>query len=269
MQFLSKQSSRIRKAIQALLSKRDTGSNSPIFIVGCGHSGTSILLAILGAHSRICAVPYESYLACDLATMKPRPRDEAKAMIRGFDALVVSEKKARWVEKTPIHVRFIAELFALCPECKILLIIRDGRDVACSLQDRNGDLQEGIDRWVLDNTAGEEFWNNPNVHVLKYENLVEDYQGTMLAVMQFLGEKFEKQMANYYKVPKLWYAKELEKPPDAFGPNHEKFRNWQINQPFFDGRGKWKRLSEDEKRVIKSAAGKMLIKYGYTDGDGW
>jgi len=33
---------------------------APMFIVGCDHSGTSLLLTILGSHSNIYAVPFES-----------------------------------------------------------------------------------------------------------------------------------------------------------------------------------------------------------------
>ena len=35
---------------------------SPIFIVGCGHSGTSIMLALLDAHSKIEVIPDESWV---------------------------------------------------------------------------------------------------------------------------------------------------------------------------------------------------------------
>src|SRR4051794_13051296 len=69
----------------------------PIFIVGCGHSGTSLVLAILGAHSKIYAVPYESKFGF-------KSDEAAKALFAEFDAKTVSAGKQRWVEKTPRHV---------------------------------------------------------------------------------------------------------------------------------------------------------------------
>jgi hypothetical protein len=47
------------------------------------------------------------------------------------------------------------------------------------------------------------------------------------------------------------------------------YRNWQINQPLFDGRNKWHRLTEEEKQLIKDRAGATLIKYGYTTDLNW
>jgi hypothetical protein len=47
------------------------------------------------------------------------------------------------------------------------------------------------------------------------------------------------------------------------------YRNWQMNQPLFDGRGKWHRLTEGEKQLIKNKAGQRLIKYGYAADLNW
>jgi hypothetical protein len=33
-----------------------TIDSQPVFIVGCGHSGTSLLLAVLGTHSKLYAI---------------------------------------------------------------------------------------------------------------------------------------------------------------------------------------------------------------------
>lgn len=257
------------KSLQALGYRRGETTDPPIFIVGCGHSGTSLLLNILGKHSRIYAIPQETYLAYNVATHTAQLAPDAKAKLRRFDKVAISHGKKRWVEKTPSHIHAIAELIEICPACKILIIVRDGRDVACSIQDRTGDLAEGIRRWVDDNKAGQKFWKHLNVRVLKYESLIEEFESTLTSTLSFVGETFEEQMRHYHKTPQFFYSNKIEKPTDAFGENHAKYRNWQINQPLFDGRGKWKRLSAAEKNLINGIAGDMLIEYGYVEGTDW
>lgn len=251
----------VRYYINGIARKRVIES-PPIFVVGCGHSGTSILLAILAEHSKIYAIPFES----SLGYKQPH---ETSRLLKNFDKWTIAEGKSRWIEKTPRHIRCIDKLWELCPEAKILLILRDGRDVACSIQDRTGSLETGIERWVNDNRAGQMFWHHPNVHVLKYEDIIENFEGTIHGVLDFLGETFEPGMQEYYKTPKRWYSQTMSKPSDPFGKQHKQFRNWQINQPLFDGRGKWKRMTDEEKQRFKDLAGEMLIEYGYSTGNDW
>jgi hypothetical protein len=233
----------------------------PIFIVGSGHSGTSLLLAILGSHSGIYAIPNESKFG-----YSRRP----KAHLKRFNVLAIAAGKQRWVEKTPKHIHCIDKLLELCCDAKILLIIRDGRDVACSIQDRYGNLESGIKRWVASNRAGEAFWSHSNVYVLKYEQIVDDFDSTMRDIMSFLGENYEPEMRQYHQSPRyFFYTNSIERPPNAFGKNHRQYRNWQINQPLFDGKGKWKRMTEEEKFLVKEHANEMLVKYGYATGRDW
>ena len=248
---------------------RHKRENAPIFIVGCGHSGTSLLLAVLGSHSKICAIPGETKLAYNYITNAPVLHPKARQMIRYFDLLTISENKSRWIEKTPKHIFSIPLLRQLFPGCKFMIILRDGRDVACSIEARYGSLEEGIKRWIEDNRAGEPYWKDADVHVLKYEDVVENFSGTIRAALNFLGEDFEEQVLRSHEKPKYFYSKKIEKPPDTTQAHHDQYRNWQINQKLFDGRGKWKQLTEEKKTVIKKAAGDMLIEYGYTTDMDW
>ena len=142
------------------LARRLTIDGPPTFIVGCGHSGTSILLAILSAHPRLYAVPYESYIAADYSDF-----ENFQAALAHFDRLTIAAGKRRWVEKTPRHILYIGKILDWLPSAKIILILRDGRDVAYSFQKRKGSLKYGIGRWCEDNLAGRRYWGHHRQHV--------------------------------------------------------------------------------------------------------
>jgi len=259
----------LRHPVHYLTYNRHKAENPPIFIVGCGHSGTSLLLAVLGSHSKICPIPGETKLAYNYITNAAVLHPEASQMIRYFDLLTISENKARWIEKTPKHIFSIPLLRQHFPGCKFIIILRDGRDVACSIEARYGSLEEGVKRWIEDNRVGEPYWKDADVHVLKYEDVVENFGETVRGALNFLGEEFEEQVLRSHEKPKYFYSKKIEKPPDVTQAHHDQYRNWQINQKLFDGRGKWKQLPEEKKAMIKKAAGDMLIKYGYATDANW
>jgi len=234
----------------------------PICIVGCGHSGTSLLLAILGAHSRLYAVPFESYLAF-------KPCEEQEKLFKKFERETLAAGKKRWVEKTPKHVRCIDKLFELNPDARILVMLRDGRDVACSIRARTDDFIQGVERWVQDNRKAEEYLSHPQVHRVRYEDIVVDFDAAIKDALSAVDESFEpRRLRNFHETPKHYYDQKVERPESA--KDHEQLRNWQINQPVFDGRGRWKsEMSEQEKKLFKNQAGEMLLRYEYAENLDW
>ena len=114
-------------------------------------------------------------------------------------------------------------------------MLRDGRDVACSIKDRTGSFEQGISRWVHNNLAGFPYWGDSRVKVVKYEDLVKYSQTTLQEVCDFIGEEYTQEMLKYNEKPRDWYASNTN------ARSHEKYRNWQINQPMFDGKNKWKK----------------------------
>ena len=136
---------------------------SVAFITGCPRSGTSILGQVVGAH------PDVEYLYETLRWKAPPPGSHRLTAAHVVPMLAArlrheleQERRGRRVivEKNPRHSIQVPFLRAIWPGCKIIHIIRDGRDVACS-------LMPGI---------GNDDWNHlvpPNWQALraKYEGL--------------------------------------------------------------------------------------------------
>ena len=236
----------------------------PIFIVGPGHSGTSLILAILGAHSSLYPIPTESNLAYKSPEVQQR-------LIKRFRKLTVAAGKARWVEKTPRHINKIEELFSLFPDAKIVVTMRDGRDVACSYKARRrSGIEEHIDHWVSVVERARRFVDHPQVRMLRYEDLVVDFDGTIRGLMTFLGEEYEAGQAEYYKEPIRFYWHRVKAPNTPRGGKQEQYSNWQLNQPLFDGRGRWHdELKPQEKLTFKRNAGDLLVDLGYEADHAW
>ena len=233
----------------------------PVFIVGCGHSGTSIMLAILGNHPSFYAIPQESSLF--------RKTDNAAlAMMAGWDDARAAEGKRRWIEKTPPNIFHIGRFLKMRPKARFILMMRDGRDVVCSLKHRIGyrSFEDRLERWVYDNMAGLPWWDHPQVKVVKYEDLIENPPQSLRSICAFLGEDYDAAMLEYHKDSHLWYSDEIRNPKHIVShADHKNFRNWQINQPLFDGRGRWKNgLSrEDLAKFRDSEAPAIMRKADY------
>ena len=245
--------------------------NSPIFIVGCGHSGTTVLLSILAQHSRIYGIPYESNLF-------GRADAEQLVFVRRFDEETTNAGKARWVEKTPRHIKHIGAIFKKFPDAKVALMMRDGRDVSCSIRARTGDLAAGARRWVQDNAAADDFRSRDDVFEIRYEALVAAPEVVLNRLMSFLDEPFESRLLEHHlssfrffgsfdKLKKYEASiQRLENEPDSkSGRAHRLYRSWQAKQPIFDGSGRWRtQLSTEESALLHSIAGDALVKYGYS-----
>ena len=80
----------------------------PVFIVGCAHSGTTMLRHVLGMHQNIYAVPYEGRIFFH-SNIKIR----IAAAIWSFTA--ISKGKTRWLEKTPSHIYQLDRIFHIYP----------------------------------------------------------------------------------------------------------------------------------------------------------
>lgn len=125
-------------------------SPKAIFIVGCGHSGTSLLNKILGTHPQVYPIGGESELF--LPNRLHLPTVE-KCIIEWLSR--TTEKRAsHFCEKTPRHIHKTAQIQALFPEAKFIYVTRNPLDCVASLHKRYENLESAVFRYQFDNYRG-------------------------------------------------------------------------------------------------------------------
>lgn len=110
------------------------------FITGSSRSGTSIIGELIAAHPDVNYI-YEEEVWKKLVNedngshvVSPKEvTDQKKKKLRSWMACYKKGNKMI-VEKNPRHIARLPLLKSIFPEAKIIHIVRDGRDVACSLK---------------------------------------------------------------------------------------------------------------------------------------
>jgi hypothetical protein len=210
--------------------------SGPVFIVGAPRSGTTLLLEMVNRHPDIwlCEETYflhfvwerrrrlgdlrdaaarrrlvDAYLATkrirqqgvDLAQLAAALMEEGTSCEAFVESLMRfcarARGRTRYGEKTPDHARRADVLCDLFPECTLIHLVRDPRDVVASLL-----RMPWGDRSVLANTRQ---WldcqrgalgvrERPGYLRIVYEDLVADPEAELPRLCEFAGLRFEPAM---------------------------------------------------------------------------
>ena len=253
-----------------------------IHVCGCGHSGTSILTRLIGAHSGVHAIAGETGVA------KKESYGRYQQALEQFWRETQATGAQTWVEKTPKHVRHLRFILNAAPDSRIVLISREPRDCIASLSRRYGRLSKALRRWCHDNGRVKRWRHHPQVTWLRYEDLVRDPQATLEQLMPALGLPFEPGQLHYHQQQVSWYGDQPGTgpasgiaPASGTGPasspapaacedygraiSHVDYRNRQINQPLFNNTGTHERyLSAAEIARINRRCAALARTLGYT-----
>jgi len=286
-----------------------TAESKPIFIGGCGRSGTTLLRIVLGVHSQFYAgpelnihtnlihnledkypyVPKKAYLLYDKKKIKQLSEEfdisqsdirhirNSTSCLAGFINLFMNRvakthDKPRWIEKTPKNVTILPFLFEYFPKARFIHVIRDGRDVACSLRHHpkykrvNGEkvrthknrlIRNCTDRWINDVSAGLEYRDDPRYYEVRYEHFVRAPKDTLSNLLDFLEVSFEEKLLSHHE--------HADDEPAFFLPSQNAV------EPINDSSvGRWKTdLSQKEAQTVERKAGDLLRRLRYTEDKSW
>ncbi|MEE9342839.1 MAG: sulfotransferase [Gammaproteobacteria bacterium] len=286
-------------------------NDSQFFIIGNPRSGTTIFRLMLHAHPEICVPPecgfalwlYNEHrnwcrrdgsldaviqdilasrkmdtweidavqLIAFVKQHKPDNYQEICNLVYRFYGQSIGKKIKIWGDKNNFYIDYIPTMKALFPACKLILITRDGRDVACSYRELNRKkitsdyapvLPDTIDdiarEWSDNNNKALSFFNNINqddVFIVRYEDLILNTRATLAGVTNFLGLDFSTNMLDYHKD---------ESEPIEFLQWKHKVRE-RLDSSHI---GRYKQfLSQADVRNFENIAGSMLQKLHYPLND--
>lgn len=266
-------------------------SRPPIFIGGAGRSGTTLLRVMLDSHRSIVCGP-EVKMIPDLVrqwaamhrtfgAFLDQAHDFSIDRLAASYARIIGEilkargqqaNKARVAEKTPHNVLVFPGLYVLFPDSPLVQVIRDGRDVVCSLLGMQWSSAETGEQLEYTTDAGKAaaYWAGcvrsgrsvprdlpqAHYHELRYEDLVSRPEETLRALLDFVGEQWDGNVLEHHR-----FERDLAEESSAD----------QVAQPVYQkAMGRWQRdLGEADKDAVKEAAGDLLIELGYCQDLSW
>jgi len=274
----------------AYWSKKENVFDDPIILGGCGRSGTTLLRVLLNNHSELFCGPETQLCQPSKTTFLDRYLD-FKVLSEWFDAplsfffdcykascdhsqarmvsmimgnLCMKADATRWCDKTPTNVRVLPWIFDHFQSAQFVHVIRDGRDVVCSLRhhpkwqrSENGELvpthfvapfEACVKRWVFDVTHGIGWREDPRYYEVRYEDLVLKTEETLKALCAWLKLEWDPGMLRKERDPSV--LKECM--PEPLEPIHHK------------SIGRWRTdLNTEEREYFRKHAGPVLVGLGY------
>ncbi len=200
------------------------GQKPPLFLMGFPRSGTTLLDQILNTHSHVQIVeeqetltPVRTYLAEKYSDypdcLAHIPEEEINvARTLYFDKLskfTIENGGSIVADKLPLYSIEAALIYRLFPEAKIIFSLRHPCDASLSCFMQAFDFNEGMASFYSINDTMN-FYDKVmtlwrvyeqilpcGVHYVKYEDLVDDLEGVIAGVIDFIGLEWEDALMMY------------------------------------------------------------------------
>ena len=203
----------------------EAGQISPTFLVGFPRSGTTLLDSILRSHPEIAVAEEKPMVGAMSKVFRQGHTIEnfnglSEADVLGLRNAYFEELKIHLgqdddgklvVDKFPLNIAHVGLIHRVFPDAKFILALRHPCDCVLSCFMQTFKLNEAMMNFLsLDQSAKlyaevMELWSayrqklDLDVHVLKYEDLVQDLEGTCKPLIRFLGLEWDDNLHNYQK----------------------------------------------------------------------
>ena len=226
---------RIKKIKYALLnhlvestespSSEFTGSD-PIFLIGFPRSGTTLLDQILNAHPNIETLEEKPLVQAMIERLKVYGLnypddwhrmdsdvldDLQRTYFQNASEYLQHRPDIKVIDKLPLHIVDAGLIHKVFPKSKIILALRHPADVCLSCFFQNFKLNEAMIHFLdIQDTASfydmvMDLWHeytkmfSLNYHVVRYEDLITDFDKETKGIFQFLDISWDPSVRDYYR----------------------------------------------------------------------
>ena len=208
---------------------------------------------------RVHICPWEIRPDVEKVVRTAQPRNLFGIFVDFYEQYREAAGKQRWGCKSTFMIDHVDTILERFPKARLIYLVRDARDVAASSkrsvfnpyhpyftaqlwqeqQDRGSELLERL--------------SPETIRLLRYEDLIQDVEGTVRNLCEFLGEAFEPGMLQYFETSEAQRCSRLS-------------RCWiHTASPIRrDNSGRFRsELSPRETWIVESLTARGLQRYGY------
>ncbi len=244
---------RLRIGVSRMLGDGASGGNLGgglkfAFVVGCGHSGTSLIASRLGLHRACHLIDGET-----LAFSPSRTRWGCRRSILRWVAETRESGRSIVIEKTPKHIHSLTRIRHFLPDAQFIAVSRNPLDTIASLKKRFGCLNLAIERWNMDNEALALAVREDAVLHVCFDELTRNPEAGFRRVTDFLGIDWDPDVLasgkTGYTDAKRMFAERLQ----------------QVAQPVTHRVDRWREIlsiDEAESVLARTSHAAALLGYG-------
>lgn len=252
----------------------------PAFLVGFPRSGTTLLETVLDSHPGIVALDERPALETAVARLKSGVADADHALLLAPEALRRDARRTYWSEvaryradahagvlldKYPLHLSRAPYIARLFPGARMLLLLRHPCDCVLSCYMQSFGMNGGVLSFATLEATAETYarimgyWEEQRrllatpVHSLRYEDLLQDFEGETARALGFLGLSWDPSVAGYREAAAA-RANRIRTPSYA-----------QVVSPLNrDAVGRWLRYRRHFSERALELLAPFIARYGYS-----
>lgn len=244
----------------------DDGFQDPVFLVGFPRSGTTLLDTILSTHKNVKVLEEKPLIDTVLNELELNFKNDfskildldvelakkiRKIYFKQRQEFIKYKEKYLFIDKLPLNIINVFEINRLFPNSKFIFSLRHPKDavLSCFMQpftpnDAMSNFYNLYDASILYDLTMQLFklytkLISFNLHVIKYEDLVMDFDKSVKSLLDFLDLDWDQNLKNFHN---LSNNKKI-----VTTPSYD-----QVNKPLYDNSiERWKNYSQKFLNVNK------------------